>query len=203
MFTWICPKCGREVPPSYSECPACGGKESDAPVAPASPPAAVAARKSRVPAWAVVVGVALLLVALGAGVITALRSSRGAAPRQAAAPLDAPQFPDAATMKTHPIARHLELTGFRLTEDAKQKAYLQFVVINHSGAEIADLAANVKLRAVTMAHEQEPVGTFSFKVPVLGPHEAKDMKAEVATKLRVYELPDWQFLRADMEITAP
>lgn len=23
MFTWICPQCGREVPPSYSECPTC------------------------------------------------------------------------------------------------------------------------------------------------------------------------------------
>ena len=23
MFTWICPQCGREVPPSYTECPDC------------------------------------------------------------------------------------------------------------------------------------------------------------------------------------
>ena len=23
MFTWICPQCGREVPPSYDECPDC------------------------------------------------------------------------------------------------------------------------------------------------------------------------------------
>jgi hypothetical protein len=26
MFTWICPKCGREVPPSYDECPDCTAK---------------------------------------------------------------------------------------------------------------------------------------------------------------------------------
>jgi hypothetical protein len=26
MFTWICPKCGREVPPAYTECPDCSGK---------------------------------------------------------------------------------------------------------------------------------------------------------------------------------
>jgi hypothetical protein len=26
MFTWICPKCGREVPPSYDECPDCAPK---------------------------------------------------------------------------------------------------------------------------------------------------------------------------------
>src|SRR5579863_72478 len=23
MFTWICPQCGREVPPAYNECPNC------------------------------------------------------------------------------------------------------------------------------------------------------------------------------------
>ena len=27
MFTWICPHCGREVPPSEGECPDCGAKE--------------------------------------------------------------------------------------------------------------------------------------------------------------------------------
>src|SRR4051794_3434197 len=26
MFTWICPKCGREVPPAYNECPDCDPK---------------------------------------------------------------------------------------------------------------------------------------------------------------------------------
>src|SRR5207302_199788 len=32
MFTWICPKCGREVPPAYNDCPDCAAK--------AKPPAA-------------------------------------------------------------------------------------------------------------------------------------------------------------------
>ena len=26
MFTWICPQCGREVPPSYTDCPDCAAK---------------------------------------------------------------------------------------------------------------------------------------------------------------------------------
>ena len=26
MFSWICPQCGREVPPSYTECPDCVAK---------------------------------------------------------------------------------------------------------------------------------------------------------------------------------
>ena len=48
MFTWICPQCGREVPPAYNDCPDCskkaaagGGDPQPAPAAnpPAPPPA--------------------------------------------------------------------------------------------------------------------------------------------------------------------
>ena len=30
MFTWICPKCGTEVPPSYNDCPTCEAREKAA-----------------------------------------------------------------------------------------------------------------------------------------------------------------------------
>ncbi len=35
MFSWICPRCGREVPPAETECPNCKGLEA-APGAPAA-----------------------------------------------------------------------------------------------------------------------------------------------------------------------
>jgi hypothetical protein len=37
----------------------------------------------------------------------------------------------------------------------------------------------------------------------LSPYEAKNMRAPLESKLRVYELPDWQFIRADVTITSP
>ena len=39
MFTWICPQCGREVPPAYNECPDCTKKTPAAgpPPEPAAP----------------------------------------------------------------------------------------------------------------------------------------------------------------------
>ncbi|MGO9897946.1 MAG: hypothetical protein ACLPX8_27480 [Bryobacteraceae bacterium] len=41
MFTWICPQCGREVPPAYNDCPHCAelAKQSQQPAAPAPPQA--------------------------------------------------------------------------------------------------------------------------------------------------------------------
>lgn len=41
MFTWICPKCGSEVQPAYSECPRCAeaqGRAAHPPKPPAAPP---------------------------------------------------------------------------------------------------------------------------------------------------------------------
>jgi hypothetical protein len=41
------------------------------------------------------------------------------------------------------------------------------------------------------------------KVAALGPYEAKEVETTVKSALRAYELPDWQFLRAEFEITSP
>jgi hypothetical protein len=41
MFTWICPQCGREVPPAYTDCPDCAKTDkTNVPVGEAGPPTA-------------------------------------------------------------------------------------------------------------------------------------------------------------------
>ena len=37
MFTWICPQCGREVPPAYTDCPDCAAKGKTPPAQPPAP----------------------------------------------------------------------------------------------------------------------------------------------------------------------
>jgi hypothetical protein len=39
MFTWICPQCGREVPPAYTECPDCSKKSAETATPPPQPAA--------------------------------------------------------------------------------------------------------------------------------------------------------------------
>lgn len=127
------------------------------------------------------------------------------AQRAAAAPRPAIAFeqPEPSGAKPHPLARHIEITGFRLSEDARQRATIQFLVVNHSGADISGLEAEVQLTAVSPKGERQPVGRFSFKAPRLGPYESREFKAPLETALRVYELPDWQFLRAEFRIISP
>jgi hypothetical protein len=103
----------------------------------------------------------------------------------------------------HPLAKYVELVGFRMAESGPGKLKLTFAVVNHSEADIGDLGLKVKLTTTAAKPEDPPVADFEAKVPSVGPHEIKDVTVTVPTKLRIYELPDWQFLRAQFEITSP
>jgi len=103
----------------------------------------------------------------------------------------------------HPLAKYIELDGFRITESGAGKMKITFAVVNHSQADIGDLGVKVKLTTSAAKPDDPPVAEFDAKVPTLGPLENKDVSVVVPTKMRVYELPDWQFLRGRFEITSP
>ena len=103
----------------------------------------------------------------------------------------------------HPLAKYLELAGFRLSESGAGKLAVKFAVINHSNADIGDLDLHIKLLTTAAAAGDPPITEFDAKVMGLGPLETKDATGTAITKLRVYEMPDWQFIKADAEITTP
>ncbi len=105
--------------------------------------------------------------------------------------------------KKHPLAKYVELVGFRMTEAGGGKLKIRFVVVNHSEADIGDLAVKVRLSTSSAKPEDPPIAEFEAKVPSLGPEEIQEVTAMVPTKLRIYELPDWQFIKAEFEITSP
>jgi hypothetical protein len=220
MFTWICPKCGKEVPPAYSECPNCAPSEQPAAPPPAQPPVAqspqpappepvapaaavpvsgppVAHRPGHVsvPGWLLSLLIGAVLIIVVWLTLLALRKSpdTAAAPAAASAPIEAP---GPAAAGSSPVLRNVELAGLRLIEDEKHKPFVQAIVVNHSAADLGELKAKVNLHSGAK-QTQGPVGSFSFKAS-LGPYESKEIKAPLTTTLRVYELPDWQFLRAEI-----
>jgi len=79
---------------------------------------------------------------------------------------------------------------------------VKFLVTNHSDADLSGLAGNVTVWARTNKSEEEPVGTFSFTADV-PPEASKEVTALLTTKLKPYELPDWQNVTTDVQITAP
>ena len=113
------------------------------------------------------------------------------------------QPPQRVAPSSNPVAKYIELAGFRITEKSPGKLEVKFAVINHSDADIGNIAMTVNLRATTSKPGDPPLATFNARVEGLGPEDLKEVTAEVPTKLRVYELPDWQFLTSDFQITEP
>ena len=115
-----------------------------------------------------------------------------------------PEPPGAATaVGKNPLAKYLEVVGFRLAEEKPGTLKVTFGVVNHSDADMGDLTLKIRLTTTAAKPDDPPITEFEAKVPSLGPQEMKDVTASASTKLRIYELPDWQFLRATFEITSP
>jgi len=88
---------------------------------------------------------------------------------------------------THPLAKHLEVSGVRIQEASAGKVKIDFNVVNHSSADLPELKLDVRLRSGNRDFFSIPV-----KLPSLGPYASRDMSTTVKTDLKPYELPDWQ-----------
>jgi len=213
MFTWICPTCGREVPPSYKECPDCAAKAKGTPAgepaAASPPPVAQAPPRPRVivrhvvPGWLVTILVAMGLAAAAAGGYYWLKRPKTAdeAPPASAAtvPMESPTQPGAVAGAPHRLAKYIEVAGIRIIEE-KKKPRIKCLLVNHSQAELGEVSGTVSLRAGNGS--SAPISVFPFKVTSLGPWESREIEAPLETTLRVYEIPDWQFLRAEVRLTS-
>lgn len=246
MFTWICPQCGGEVPPSMDACPRCAPRPAQpaptaapepvpvaapvatpiaapVPVAPAPAPQPTPAPAPlqyqtplttqqvpsvgyaypepapKAPVNPVLVVVAVAAGLLGAGYLAFqyLPSSKLDEPA-ATEQTEKTKMVDAAGATVNPLSKHIEVTGFRIREDKNQRVTVQIVIVNHSAADIAGLEMQVGLYA-----KGNLVVDFPVKVKNLGPFEVAQGTGQATTKLRAYEIPDWQFLTAKVTITAP
>jgi hypothetical protein len=103
-----------------------------------------------------------------------------------------------------PLQKYIEVSSVRFLEDPKdkQKVLVKFVLTNHSGAELNGLAGNVNIWASTGRSEEDAEGSFEFKTDVKG-GESKELTAPLASRKKIYELPDWQNMTNDVQITAP
>jgi hypothetical protein len=144
---------------------------------------------------------ALAFVGLVFGTYWIVQFARGGSqPRTPSTSVESPAAKSGA--KTNPLQRYIEVAGVRFVQDAKKNTMAKFLLINHSEADFSILAANVTVWGRTQKSEEDAEGSFSFTTN-LGPLESKELSAPVNTKLQIYELPDWQNVTLDLQITAP
>jgi hypothetical protein len=180
-----------------------------APPAYAPPPAAAPqyymqpAPRQGMPTWLLSIIFSLAFVGLGAGVYWAIQHFKEGGSQVSASGTTLETPAGKAGAKPNPYQKFIEVTGVRLYQDSKKKVAARFLVVNHSEGEMADLSATVEIRGRTAKEGEEAVGSFKLKVPSLGPNESKEMTVPVDTKLKVYELPDWQMIDTRVQVTAP
>jgi len=262
MFTWICPQCGREVPPSASECPACAEARAAAarPPAPAAPPptppqyqaapqypqapppppqyqqvppqyaqpqyqppqqqyappqpqfqqqypappAAAPAYviqepKKGLPSWLIALLVTAVIGGGLFGVYKIVGSKSNGAPANKA---ELEQVGAAPAGGGGIYDKFVEVTAFRLLEDSNKKPKVRFTVVNHSNAPMSGLEMQVSLGRKGEDSEP-PFAVVDAKIGSIEPNGTAEVEFPIKTTLRVYELPDWQFIKGTFVVKAP
>src|SRR5438874_13537538 len=101
------------------------------------------------------------LVAAIASFSAACSSSSSTADKQAKAATS----PQTVPASSNPVAKYIELVGIRVTEKTPGKLHIQFGVVNHSEADIGDIAMDVNLRPTVAKPGEPPLVSFSTKIP--------------------------------------
>jgi hypothetical protein len=155
------------------------------------------------PGWLVAFLVAIVLVGVGAAayyfLLPSVRAQREVAGSEPDVAMESPKQGASEAPQAVRMAKFLEVTGLRIVEENK-RPQLRYLVVNHSSADLAGIKGSVVVRASNAAPNAAPITTVPLDVPSLGPYEVKEIITSLKTSLRAYEMPDWQFLKADLRL---
>ena len=101
----------------------------------------------------------------------------------------------------NPVQKYIEVTALRFGPTSKG-VEVTFIVINHSDSDLVGLSGNVTIWGRTQKSEEDAVGTFTFQTSLAAQH-SQELTMPLTTKLKLMEMPDWQNVTVDVQITAP
>jgi hypothetical protein len=78
-----------------------------------------------------------------------------------------------------------------------RKPQLQYIVINHSAAELTGLNIHLALHS-TDSPSGAPIIRVSSIVPSLGANQSKEIRTDLDAGLNAASVPDWHSLRTEI-----
>ncbi len=153
-----------------------------------------------VPGWLVSVLVALVLFLLAVIAVNAVLPRSVADPKVVAAEPRPPIEDNPVAQASYPLAKYIEVTGFRIVVDLNKKSEIHYLAVNHSSTRLSDLNVFVTLRSASARPGQPPICRFSFKAADLGPFESREMISSIEKLSRPVAVPEWQDLKADVQV---
>jgi hypothetical protein len=162
-------------------------------------------RKRLIPGWAATVLIVGTVLVAGFNSIFSIVPRSGGETKVSAgsdveASSSAPASAVPAAPETNSLSKAIEVTGFRIQMDPSKKPEIQYLVVNHTANPFSGVTVYVTLHAAHEAPGQPPIGKFQFGAPDLKPYESKEMASAIERVNRPAGLPQWQDLRADVEI---
>jgi len=110
----------------------------------------------------------------------------------------------AATQSTatggNPFLRDVEVSGLRIGVDLLHRSQLQYVVVNHSGVQLTGLLLHIKVTSTAPANKGV-LFQVSAMVPSLGPNESKEIRTDIEGQLQAKPIPDWQYLKTEVQVS--
>jgi hypothetical protein len=155
------------------------------------------ARNFAIPAWLIRWMILAVVVVLAVRLVFSFLPQKPAVAAPAAVTPAAPA-PEASVV--NPLSRSIEVTGFRIVTDPSKKPEIHYLVVNHTPVRVSNMTVYVTLRTADDKPGQPPLSRFSFAAPNLGPFQSKEMISSIEKMNRPVALPEWQDLRADLEI---
>ncbi len=206
MFTWECPKCGREVDVAEQECPHCNEQFNKAsaddtadrlprlvehPDAPAP--------QSRTAFTIQPTQLALFFVILIGAVLAAVYLSRPDMLAVDDVSLLGGASPPAELGRA--FEGSIEIAGIRYFYDDEIKPRVRAVVINHGENEKSGVELTVELRTLEAAADAMPLATFAIRLaePLAG-RSSTEIETELTTAATIQAMPSWERLRVDVKL---
>jgi hypothetical protein len=153
----------------------------------------------QMPTWLMAMLFALGFVVVGGGIYWIATGSSSQSSQKPAATVESPAAKPGAG--TNPLQKYVEVTGVRFTK-ASKGINVVFVLINHADSDLVGLAGNVTIWGRTQKSEEDAVGTFTFQTSMPA-SSSKELTMPLTTKLKMMQMPDWQNVTVDVQITAP
>jgi hypothetical protein len=221
MFTWECPKCGREIDIAESECPHCSqqGKAASTVVATEQPPAPKVAAPQSLPtpsrgaaagprprqappagSWGlqgkhIAIFAVLAVVAIAAAIFFARPDLFRSAP-----PFEEVPLAEGAGESGSAYLGDIEVAGVRTWYDAEYNPKVNAVVINHSESAQAGVNLLVEMRTREASTADTPLASFEIQLKEpLGPREARDVQFDLKAMGTLASLPPWHEMRVDLQ----
>lgn len=142
----------------------------------------------------------------------------GASPAEAKAPVDNAAAATAATDNkpspappsvarppvsnfgaSNTFAKDVEVSGLRIGVDLLHHSQLQYVVTNHSGAQLTGLMLRIRVTS-TAANSKGLLFQVSAMIPSLSPNESKEIRTDIQDQLQSKTIPDWQYLKTEVQV---